>query len=216
MHPETIGSIVYLSKHLDHLKRQVVAGYNITCIGDSYGYSITPTPTEDTLSDQAAFHVLNQIAPNFTRYSWLADRVSDERQYCAPGVDLPIACVMRTRAGVYPEYHSSLDDLNFVTPSGLEGGFTALQQCLDIIEKNIVLQTTTFCEPQLGKRGLYPAKRSAKQWSNEIKVMTDVIALANGERPLLEISEILNQPFHKIYTIAVKLLEHQILKHSEE
>ena len=94
--PETIGSIVYLSRHVQHLKQQVIAGFNITCVGDDRCYSFLPSRHGNTLADQAALHTLRHTDPAFKRYSWL-DRGSDERQYCAPGIDLPVTTIMRSK-----------------------------------------------------------------------------------------------------------------------
>lgn len=197
--PETIGSIVYLSRHLDHLKKHVVAGFNITCIGDDRCYSYLPSRAGKSLSDYAALHVLKHLSPNFKQYSYL-DRGSDERQYCSPGIDLPIASIMRSKYHEYPEYHTSLDDLSLVTPSGLQGGFDALSKTISAIEFNPRPLVTVLCEPQLGKRGLYPTL-STKQSTHSIKAMMNLIAYSDGVMTLLEIAETIGEPIWEIASI---------------
>lgn len=207
--PETIGSIVYLSKHLAHLKQHLIAGFNITCIGDERCYSYLPSRAENTLADRAALHVLGHLAPNFKRYTFM-DRGSDERQYCAPGVDLPIATIMRSKYGEYPEYHTSLDDLSLVTPAGLEGGFIALRHAIEVIEKNGRLKTQLLCEPQLGKRGLYPTL-STKQTKKEVSAMMNLIAYCDGNLTLLEIADRIGEPLWELTPIVKKLISHELL-----
>ena len=153
--PETIGSISYLSKNLENLKKKVIAGFNISCVGDERSYSYLPSRNGNTISDKVAKHVLKWTDPNYKIYSWL-DRGSDERQYCAPGVDLPIASILRTKYGEYPEYHTSLDNLDeVVTPKGLDGGYWILRRAIEALEKNIFYINKVLCEPQLVKRGFY-------------------------------------------------------------
>jgi aminopeptidase-like protein len=184
--PETIGAIVYISRHLEELRRRVIAGYVVTCVGDDRAYSLLHSRAGDTLADRAAKLVLRRHAPDLVEYSYL-DRGSDERQYCSPGVDLPVASIMRTRYNSYPEYHTSLDDLALVTPSGLEGGFDALRKTIELIERNHVYEVTTPCEPQLGKRGLYPTL-STRGAGFLARSMTNMLAYADGTRDLVDLA----------------------------
>lgn len=207
--PETIGSIVYLSRNISHLKSHVVAGFNISCIGDDRAYSYLPTRNGNTLSDKAALHVLKHLAPDFSRYTWL-DRGSDERQYCAPGVDLPMATITRSKYGVYPEYHTSLDDLTLVTPTGLAGGFEALKKAIEAIEHNAKFKVSVFGEPQLGRRGLYPTV-SARGSADAVRGMMNLISYCDGERSLLEIADIIGVPIWEVVKLANPLRENGLL-----
>jgi len=196
--PETIGSITYLSSRVDHLKSKVDAGFNVSCIGDDRAYSYLPSRAGDTLSDQVARHVLKWIAPEFRSYRW-SDRGSDERQYCAPGVDLPIASIMRSKYAEYPEYHTSLDDLErVVTPAGLEGGFLALRRAVEALERNCRPRVTVSCEPQLGKRGLYPTL-STKDTGAQVRVMMEFLTWSDGKLSLLDIADKCEVPVWELY-----------------
>ena len=201
--PETIGSITYLSRNLEAMQRRTVAGFNITCVGDERAYSFLPSRQETSLSDRAALHVLAHLHPDFTRYTYL-DRGSDERQYCSPGVNLPVASIMRSKYGTYPEYHTSLDDLSLVTPAGLQGAYEVLQKCIECIEADEVLRVSVRCEPQLGKRGLYPTL-STKETNDQVRDMMNLIAYCDGARSLLDIAEKINVPIWRIAPIAAKL-----------
>lgn len=208
--PETIGSLVYLSRHMDHLRAKVKAGFNISCVGDDRAYSFMPSRQGYSLSDRVARHVLSHHAPDYISYSFL-ERGSDERQYCAPGVDLPIASVMRSKYGEYPEYHTSLDDLALVTPTGLAGAFDALRKCLQIIEANDVWQITVIGEPQLGKRGLYPTI-SVVNGAREVRGMMNMLAYCDGTLDLVDVAETIKEDALKCAELADLLASHDLLR----
>ena len=207
--PETIGSITYLSRHLDHLKKHVVAGFNVTCVGDERAYSFLPSRAGNTLADRAAFCILKERHPDFLHYSYL-DRGSDERQYCSPGVDLPVASIMRSKYREYPEYHTSLDNLNLVTPAGLEGGFSVLRDCLELLERNRVYRTTCLGEPQLGKYGLYPSV-GTRESHHQVTDMLNVLAYADGKIDLIDMTLLTQIPAHLLYPVIDKLVQAGLL-----
>jgi aminopeptidase-like protein len=184
--PETIGSIVYISQHIDEMKRNTIAGVVASCIGDDRGYSLLLSRGGDTLADRAAKLVVKHHAPDYVEYSYL-DRGSYERQFFWPGVDLPVVSIMRVGYNGYPEYHTSLDDLTLISPTGLAGGFTAIQQFIALLEKNHTYQVTITCEPQLGRRGFYPTL-GGRDVVNSVKSVSNVLAYADGTRDLVDIA----------------------------
>tara|TARA_B100001013_G_C24568745_1_gene425640 strand:+ start:28 stop:669 length:642 start_codon:yes stop_codon:yes gene_type:complete len=201
--PETIGSIVYLSKNAEHLKENVIAGFNVTCVGDDRTFSFLPSRKGNTLADRVTEHVLKHSVNKYDKYSFL-DRGSDERQYCSPGIDLPVCSVMRSKYGTYPEYHTSLDDLDLISPQGLDGAYQILIKIMETIECNKKYTTVFPCEPQLGKRGLYP-NLGAKKHSKEIADMMNVLAYSDGSLDLIELAEIVGKDALYVHTILIKL-----------
>ena len=209
--PETIGSISYLSQNYKTMKKKILAGFNVSCVGDDRAYSYLPSRNGNTISDLIAKHVLKWIDPDFIEYSWL-DRGSDERQYCAPGIDLPIASILRTKYGRYPEYHTSLDNLeNVVTPNGLDGGYWAIRKAIEAIEKNKNYKITVLCEPQMGKRSLYPTL-SNKNEDKEVNMMMNFITYCDGQTSLLEVADKLNVPIWELYDLINILNSHNLLE----
>lgn len=208
--PETIGSLAYLSKNHIEMKKKIIAGFNISCVGDNRTFSYLPSRNGKTISDEVAKHVLNWIYPNFKSYTWL-DRGSDERQYCSPGIDLPIASILRSKYGEYPEYHTSLDNLqDVVTPEGLMGGYLAIQKALEIIEKNKTYKLKVLGEPHMSKRKLYPTI-STKKIDQEIKLMMDFISLCDGNNSVLKIANEINVPIWDLYNLIEKLKSNNLI-----
>jgi aminopeptidase-like protein len=208
--PETIGSITYLSKHLEEMKRKTIAGYVVTCVGDDRSYSFLESRTGNTLADSITKHVIKHHYPDCVTYSFL-ERGSDERQYCSPGVDLPVVSLMRSKYGTYPEYHTSLDNLSLISPQGLAGAFGALQRCISLIEANGTYRATCLGEPQLGRRGLYPTL-SQRGSGLEVQTMMNILAYADGRRDLISLAERIGLPAESCIPNVARLLQEQLLE----
>jgi aminopeptidase-like protein len=207
--PETIGSITYLSLNLEEMRKHIIAGYNITCVGDDRTYSFLPSRMCKSLADSIALHVLKYMHPEFKQYTYL-DRGSDERQYCFPGVNLPVASIMRSKYGTYPEYHTSLDNLTFVTPQGLRGSYAVYLRCIECLEANEYLKVTTLCEPKLDKRGLYPTL-STKQSNTQVRDMMNLLAYSDGTSTLLEIADKIDIPMWHLLPMIKTLKRKKLL-----
>ena len=185
--PETIGSITYLNKNIKNLKQNVIAGYNLTCIGDERQHSCMMSKYEDSPADLALIQAYKNLhIKKFKIYSFL-ERGSDERQYNSPGIDLPIASIFRSKYGKYPEYHTSLDDFSLVTLKGITGGFKVAKEAVNIILNDIYPKYKVLCEPQLGKRGLYPLLSNKENKSYSRQYM-DFLQYADGKNSLTTIS----------------------------
>lgn len=208
--PETIGSISYLSLHKDHLKKNVIGGYVVTCIGDPGPFSYLQTRQENTLIDRVSIHALKNSEKEYKIYNFL-ERGSDERQYNSPGVDLPIGSLMRTKYGRYPEYHTSADNLDFITSKALFESLEMYKLCINILEKNFKYVTTIPCEPQLGKRGLYPTL-SIKTSGKSVRDMMNLLAYCDGKNELLYIAEKINRPIRSLFPIVEQLMNNKLIK----
>ncbi len=192
--PETIGSIAYLSKFKNILKKNVLAGYNLSCVGDERNFSIINSPSANTISDISLESALIG-KKNVKVYSYL-DRGSDERQYCSPLVNLPLCGFSRSKE--YPEYHTDQDNFSVVTEKGLNGSLEVFKNIIDSFENGILPKTKIICEPNLGKRNLYPTISQKGTHGPEIKNRLDIITLCNGKNNIFQISKILKINLHDV------------------
>lgn len=190
--PETIGSITWLSRNIEQLqlKKNVIAGFVLTCVGDDRTYSFVSSRYGDTLTDKLLRNVLKFHSPKYKEYSFL-ERGSDERQYNAPGIELPVCAVCRSCFGTYQEYHTSADDLSVVTPDGLLGTYEMMKKCISTLEYNEFYKINVLCEPQLGKRGLYPTVSKKGEYDTAIDLI-NFIAYCDGKNDLIDISNLIN------------------------
>ena len=206
--PETIGSIAYLSKFMKVMKSNMICGFNLTCVGDERAYSYVGSRKGNTLADDAIEAALFGLS-NVKKYSYL-DRGSDERQYCAPGIDLPVCCFSRSRFE-YPEYHTHKDNFNVVTKKGLEGSFNVVKKIIDAIELELYPKTTMFGEPNLGKRGLYSTLSQKGKYDNT-RLRMNLIAQSDGMTNIFKIAKLLKEPLDKLCNEYSLLKSKKVLK----
>jgi aminopeptidase-like protein len=212
--PESIGAIAYADRNLEVLRRNVVAAINLSCIGDDRAYTYLASRHGNLRIDRAAKRAIRS-RENVREYSYLG-RGSDERHYGAPGVDLPMISLMRSRYADYPEYHTSLDDLeNVVTPSGLQGGFDLVREVIDAMESEPVLVTTVRGEPQLGKRGLYHTVQK-KTTPEDVMLRTNVLAYADGHHTISDMVELFDTSLSTLRPMVDELIAHGLLYETHE
>lgn len=211
--PETIGSIAYLSLRQELLKKNVICGYNLTCVGDERAYSHVESRYGNNLSDIALRSVLKNF-PNVITYSFL-ERGSDERQYCAPGIDLPVCTFCRSKFGKYPEYHSSKDDFSVVSEKGLAGSFGVMKTIIDCFEFGLFPRVKVLGEPQLGKRKLYPNTSMLHKGIHPAQLRMDIIAYCDGKASIFDIASRLNASVQVVLEELILLESHDLISLSK-
>ncbi|MCS6319468.1 MAG: DUF4910 domain-containing protein [Nitrospira sp.] len=209
--PGTIGSITWLAKNEDvipHIKHGLV----LTGIGDEGGITYKRSRQGQAEIDRAMVHILKHSGDahaliDFFPYGY------DERQYCSPGFNLPVGCLMRTPHGEYPEYHSSADNLDFVKPESLAHSYTRCIELFDLLECNRTYHNQNpKCEPQLGRRGLYRAIAGQQDKQFKELVLLWVLNLSDGQHTVLDIAERADVPFHRVHAAVEALLNVGLLK----
>jgi aminopeptidase-like protein len=198
--PGTIGAITWLARNRETAGR-IRHGLVLTCIGDQGGFHYKKSRRGNTEIDRAAAHILAHCGEpseilEFSPYGY------DERQYCSPGFNLAVGCLMRSVWGTFPEYHTSADNLDFIQPHQLARSLRVCVSILDVIENNHRYRSLNpYCEPQLGRRGLY-CSTGGETISAEINARLWVMNLADGEHSLLDMADQSGIPFSEIQKAA--------------
>lgn len=211
--PGTLGPLAWLSRNLDGLDR-VHAGLVVACAGDRGPLRYKRSRRGDAHVDRAAEHVLQHSRPgalveNFVPWG------GDERQFCSPGFDLPVGALTRTPHGLYPEYHSSADDLDLIRAESLGDTLAATLQILDVLERDrTFVSRNPFGEPQLGRRGLYREISAGVPRPEETfqRAVMWVLSQADGRRSLLETAERAGLPFDVVAEAADALVQAELLE----
>ena len=213
--PESIGSVAYLSTRLRELKANVISGFNLSCVGDERRYTHLLSRSGTSLADLALASAL-QSRNNVVTKSF-AFRGSDERQYNSPGINLPVCGFSRSKYCDFPEYHTSLDDFKVVTSAGLDGSFQVMKDVIDAFETDLYPKTSVLCEPQLGKRGLYPniSKttfiNSDERIVDDLSIRMDVLAYSDGDTSIFNISDLAGCSLRRVIDEVNLLKRHELL-----
>ena len=209
--PGTIGSLTWLARNEDKVGR-IVHGLVLSCLGDAGGMTYKQSRRGNAAIDRIVAHVLrndevpHRITP-FVPYGY------DERQYCSPGFDLPVGCLMRTPNGEYPEYHSSADNLSLLRPESLAHSLAVLRRIVAVIEGDAVCRSRNpKGEPQLGQRGLYETMGGQRAASYDQMALLWVLNLADGHHSLLDMAERAGVPFATIRAAAAALVAAELLE----
>jgi aminopeptidase-like protein len=208
--PGTIGSITWLARNETILPR-VKHGLVLSCIGDAGPFTYKRSRHGNATVDRAVEHTLRHSGREFQLLDFIPYGY-DERQYCSPGINLPVGCFMRTPNGRYPQYHTSADDLTLVTASSLGVSFAQLLQVIQVFEENgRYLNLNPKCEPQLGRRGLYRQLGGTKDAADREMAMLWVLNLSDGAHDLLDIAVRSAIPFDHISRAAETLKDTGLL-----
>lgn len=202
--PETIGAIYFIEKNLSHLKKNLIAGFNLTCIGDNGKFSIVKSINENTYADYLVKRIFNQKVTNF--YSYLY-RGSNERQFGCQNLDLPFVTISRTLYGKYNQYHTSEDNLNILSEKNLKKSLKKIITLINEIQENEIFVKKINCEPFLTKYKLIKSTNFSpgkmKKFNSDL---LNVVAYLEKNKDLKVLSEILKIKRNKLNTI-INILE---------
>jgi aminopeptidase-like protein len=209
--PGTIGSITWLCLNESEVSK-IKHGLVAACVGDSGKFTYKKSRQGNAEIDRAVVNVLKNSGQNYEVINFIPFGY-DERQYCSPGFNLPVGCLMKTPHGQYSQYHTSADNLDFVKPEYLADSFSIYISVFDILENNKkYINQNPRCEPQLGKRGLYQTTGGQKDRKQRELAMLWVLNLSDGSNTLLDISDKSGLTFDLIKDAADALSECDLLK----
>lgn len=207
--PGTVGAITWLARNRASAER-IRHGLVLTCLGDSGNFHYKKSRRGDAEIDRAAVHVLRHCGTSaeildFSPYGY------DERQYCSPGFNLAVGCLMRSVWGTFPEYHTSADNLGFIGPQQLAESLRVCAGIINVLEHNQRYRNLSpYCEPQLGRRNLYHST-GGDHIENDINARLWVLNLSDGDHSLLDIAERSGIPFETVKQAADVLRESGLL-----
>jgi aminopeptidase-like protein len=185
--PGAVGAITWLHRNRSGLHR-VRHGLVLACLGDGAPFTYKRSRRGDAEIDRAMAYVLRTRSDD-ARIRRFDPTGYDERQYCSPGFDLPVGCLMRSPPGTFPEHRTSADDLDFVSPGALEEAVELCTGVAEILEQDRrYVNTEPFGEPQLGRRGLYGKIGGTSATNYQLAILW-VLSLSDGEHSLLDVAE---------------------------
>ena len=184
--PATIGSITWLSRNEEILPR-IKYGLVASLLGDAGHFTYKRTRAGEASVDRAMIQVLEDRSTAFDVVDFLPWGY-DERQFCSPGIDLPVGRLTRTPNGKFSEYHTSADDLEFVRPESLAESLDVLKRFVEVIESDrVYVNSAPKGEPQLGKRGLYGSVGGYQNIETDRLALLWVLNLSDGRYSLRDI-----------------------------
>jgi aminopeptidase-like protein len=208
--PGTIGSITWLAHNRETVSK-IKHGLVVACVGDRGKLHYKKSRHGDREIDRAALHVLSQAGQEYGIIDFFPYGY-DERQYSSPGFDLAVGCLSRTPHGKFPQYHTSADNLDFISAECLGDSYEKYLQIIDVIEGNKVYRNThPYGEPQLGRRGLYAAFGGRKDSNAWEMAMLWILNFSDGQHSLLDIAEQSAISFTLIRECAEVLVQHELL-----
>ncbi|MCX4996451.1 DUF4910 domain-containing protein [Streptomyces longwoodensis] len=199
--PGTIGAITWLARNAERVER-VRHGLVLACAGDSGQLTYKRSRRGDAGIDRVMRHVLEASGrpyrvTGFTPYGY------DERQFCSPGFDLGVGSLSRTPYAGYPEYHTSADDLGFVSPEAMADTLAVCREAFAVLDRDrAYVNLSPYGEPQLGRRGLYDALGGRSDAKEAQMAMLWVLSLSDGEHGLLDVAERSGLPFETVAAAA--------------